>query len=181
MKKKNLTLIVAIISIVAVSITMRLLPHPANFIPMGALALFVGTYMRSKWGILIPLGIMILTDAIIGWHNLVFFTWGSYLLIGMIGWWIRERKHVGRILGGALGGSLVFFIVTNTAVWAFTPLYSKTLAGLSACFTLALPFFRNTAFGDLFYVGVFFGTYEAARYAYKVYGSKRAAYSVRQQ
>jgi len=164
--KKTISLsVVILVIIVGVSFLMRLLPHPANFIPIGALALICGTYIRSKWAILIPVGIMAISDFIVGWHSLVFFTWGSFLLIGMIGWWVRKKKNVLRVAGGTLAGSILFFIVTNFAVWAFTPLYSKTVAGLVQCYYMAVPFFRNTALGDLFYVAIFFGLYELAYYA----------------
>lgn len=162
--KKNILPAVLVGLIVAVSLVMRLVPHPANFVPLGALALASGVYLRSRWGILVPLFVMVASDLIVGWHNLVLFTWGSYLLMGMIGWWVRQHKSVWRVAGGTLAGSVLFYVVTNFAVWAFTPLYAKTAAGLVQCFYLALPFFRNTVAGDIFYVGVFFGLYEALYY-----------------
>lgn len=161
MQKSNKAWLYIILGLIIVaSIIMRLVPHPANFIPLGALALFSGTYIRSKWGIIIPVIVMVGTDLIIGLHNLILFTWGSFLLIAMIGWWVRKKKNIWRIVGGTLAGSILFFVVTNFAVWAFTPLYSKTVAGLVQCFYMAIPFFRNTMAGDLFYVGIFFGLYE---------------------
>lgn len=150
--------------VAAVSFIFRLLPHPANFIPLGALALFCGTYIKSKWGILVPVAVMAITDYIVGWHSLIFFTWGSFLLMGMIGWWIQKRKNISRVVGGTLAGSVLFFIITNFAVWAFTPLYVKTMAGLVQSYYMAIPFFRSSAMGDLFYVGVFFSLYEVASY-----------------
>lgn len=158
--------------VAVISFMMRLLPHPANFIPLGALALLSGTYIRSKWGIILPVVVMAISDAIIGWHSLVFFTWGGFLLIGMIGWWVRQKKSLWRIASSSLVGSIIFYLVTNFAVWAFTPLYAKTATGLVQCFYMAIPFFRNTALGDLFYVGIFFGLYEAAAYLLRV-GQKK--------
>jgi len=162
--KKNILPSVLVGLVVVVSLVMRLVPHPANFVPLGALALASGVYLRSRWGILVPLFVMVVSDLIVGWHNLVLFTWGSYLLMGMIGWWVRQHKSVWRVAGGTLFGSVLFFVITNVAVWAFTPLYAKTAAGLVQCFYLALPFFRNTVAGDIFYVGIFFGLYEALAY-----------------
>jgi hypothetical protein len=60
----------------------------------------------------------------------------------------------------SLISSLAFFLITNFAVWAFFSWYPHTFAGLVSCFTLALPFFRNTLLGDLVYSGIFFGAYE---------------------
>jgi len=168
MQKSNKAWLYIILGLIIVaSIIMRLVPHPANFIPLGALALFSGTYIRSKWGIVVPVLVMVGTDFVLGLHSLVLFTWGSFLLIAMIGWWVRKKKNIWRIVGGTLAGSILFFIVTNFAVWAFTPLYSKTVIGLVQCFYMAIPFFRNTMAGDLFYVGIFFGLYELVALALK--------------
>jgi hypothetical protein len=82
----------------------------------------------------------------------------------MIGWWVRQKKSVWRIASGTLLGSVLFFLITNFAVWVFTPLYERTSAGLVQCFYMALPFFRNTLAGDIFYVAGFVGLYEAMYY-----------------
>jgi hypothetical protein len=50
-----------------------------------------------------------------------------------------------------LSSSIGFFALTNAAVWAFSPWYEKSLAGLLYCYTLALPFFKTMLYGDLVY------------------------------
>ncbi len=165
MKKERLIIAIAIILFTVAAVVMRFVAHPYNFIPVGALALFCGTFVRSRWAILLPVAAMALSDLFIGWHNLVLFTWGCYAISGMIGWWIRQRVSVGRVFTGSVTGSVIFYLVTNFAVWAFTPLYSKTLAGLVQSYVMAIPFYRNTFFGDLFYVTVFFGCYALVNYA----------------
>ncbi|MFA6098141.1 MAG: DUF6580 family putative transport protein [Patescibacteria group bacterium] len=178
MKKNIVIQSVILVIIIAASFIMRLVPHPVNFIPIGALALFSGSYIKSKWGVILPVAVMVASDLIIGVHSLVLFTWGSFLLIGMIGWWIRKNRNIWRVAGGTLAGSVLFFLVTNFAVWGFTPLYQKSVAGLVNCFYMALPFFRNTALGDLFYVGVFFGLYEAVmHFAVKRQPDRQKAFS----
>jgi len=158
---KNKTTLIVLLALAAVlSAVARLVPHPSNFVPLGALALVSGAYIRSRWGLVLPLVVMVATDTLIGWHNIVFFTWGCYLLMTMMGWWIREKKSFWRILSAALGGSFLFFVVTNAAVWAFTPLYAKTVTGLVQCYYLALPFFRNTVASDLIFSAIFFGAFE---------------------
>jgi hypothetical protein len=162
--KKNILNAIPFGVIIVVCIIMRLTQWPHNnFIPVGALALLSGIYIRSRWGILLTLVLMVATDFIIGLHSLILFTWGSYLLIGAIGWWVRSRMNVWKVCAGTLFGSVTFFIVTNFAVWAFTPMYERSVAGLVQCFYMAVPFFRNTLSGDIFFIVAFFGLREAVR------------------
>lgn len=147
-----------IIAFASFSFVMRLVPHPANLIPVGAFALFVGVFVKSKWAIVIPVFVMVISDLVIGTHNLILFTWGSLLLFTVIGWMIRKGGTM-RTVEGALSGSVLFYLITNYAVWQFTPLYSKTFGGLMQSYMMALPFFRNSLVGNLFYTAVFFSIY----------------------
>lgn len=146
-----------VLTAITFAVLMRLVPHPANVAPVAALALFSGAYLDRRLTLLIPLAAMMVSDAIIGFHGLIPFTWGSFLLVGAVGWWVRRRIGFTRIVLGSLFGSVLFYAITNWAVWAFTPLYTKNLSGLLQSYILALPFFRNTLLGDLAYVGIFFG------------------------
>ncbi len=144
------------------AVILRLLPHAPNFAPIAAMALFGGTYLNKKYALLVPLSAMIVSDFFIGFYDLKleFAVWGSFLLIGFIGLWLKKHKNISNIIGATLCGSVLFFIITNFAVWAFSPWYSHNFSGLAQCYILAIPFFRSTLFGDLFYVGVMFGVYE---------------------
>lgn len=155
---ENLLAVVLIIG----AVLLRLLPHPANFAPITAMALFGGTYLKKKQALWLPLVAMIVSDAFLGLHNLVLFTWGSFLVVGLIGLWLKKNKGIANTIVATLTSSFLFFFVTNLAVWKFTPLYPQTVPGLVRCFEMAIPFFRNTITGDLFYVGVLFGAYELA-------------------
>ena len=145
----------------------KILPLWPNFAPIGALALFSGVYLRKKYALVVPLAAMAVSDFIIGWHNLVLFTWGCFALIGVIGWLVRKRKNIMTVIGGSLVGSVLFYIVTNFAVWLFTPLYTRDISGLIQSYVMAIPFFRNTLLGDLFFVGIFFGVYELIMALYR--------------
>ncbi|XOU93967.1 MAG: DUF6580 family putative transport protein [Candidatus Kerfeldbacteria bacterium] len=172
MKKNTIITLCLFAVVIAASFIMRVIPHPANFVPIGALALLSGVYLKSKWGVLLAVGVMMFSDMIIGLHSLVLFTWGSFLIFGMIGWWIRKNKNVLRVVGGTLAGSAIFYLITNFAVWAFTPLYSKTATGLMDSYYMAMPFFRSAALGDLFYVGIFFGVFEVVYFMAKLWNKK---------
>ena len=81
-----------------------------------------------------------------------------------MGTFLLKKVSVGRIIAGSLGASVLFFLLTNFAVWAGnTVTYPMTLGGLLLCYEAALPFFTNTVAGDLVYCGVMFGAYEWVR------------------
>ena len=149
---------------ILLGVSSRLLPHPANFSPIMAIALFSGVYFSKKISLIIPLVAMFISDIFIGFYqvNLMAFVYGSFLLCVILGFWLKKHKKWYLILSGSLVGSLTFFLLTNFSVWAFTSWYAKTLSGLSQCFLMALPFFKNTLLGDLSYVIIFFGLYELA-------------------
>ncbi len=156
-------LMIAVVLILAAAFS-RLIPHPPNFTPLAAMALAGGVYLDRRFALLVPLLALLLTDAIIGFHNLMVFVYGSFLAIGLLGLWLRSHKKPVVVFGSALASSVVFFIVTNFGVWAMDgTLYPKTLAGLVECYTLAIPFFRNTVFGDLAYTAILFGLFEFVR------------------
>ncbi|MBI2034715.1 MAG: hypothetical protein HYT11_03220 [Candidatus Levybacteria bacterium] len=149
--------------IVVIAVLMRLLPHLPNFTPIAAMALFGGCYLDKKYAIAIPLLAMFVSDIFLGFHNTMIFVYGSFLLTGFLGMWLRRKKSVSSVAGAAILSSIGFFIITNFGVWAVTELYPKTLNGLIESYYFALPFFRNTVIGDLLYTGVFFGGYEAIK------------------
>jgi hypothetical protein len=60
-------------------------------------------------------------------------------------------------VGGALGASVSFFLISNAAAWLWDPIYSKNLDGLIQSYAMGVPFFRFALAGDLFYTAVFFG------------------------
>ncbi len=161
------------------AIATRFLPHPPNFTAVGAAALFSGVYLKREQALWLPLLIMMISDFFIGMHNLVFFTWGSFFLMSLVGLWIRNNKSTFNVIFGTLTGSLLFFFITNYAVWAFTPLYQKNFYGLLQSYVMAIPFFRNSLAGDFFYVAVLFGTYESARYFLTKFKQNEEIISVR--
>ncbi len=145
-------------------VTLRFIPHPANFAPIAAIGLFSGCYLKKKFAFLIPLAAMLISDYFIGFYSwkIMVSVYLSFALVGLIGLWIKNHKSVYTVLGGSLLGSALFYLVTNFAVWAFGSLYPRTWTGLLWCYTAAIPFFKNTVLGDIFYVSVLFGTYELA-------------------
>jgi hypothetical protein len=139
----------------------RLVPHIPNFTPIAAIALFGGFYFDKKFAFIAPLAAMLVSDYFVGFSSDWMFVYGSLLAIGAMAVMMQSRKSVAVVAGTTLAGSVLFFIVTNFGVWAMHAWYPKTAAGLVECFTLAVPFFRNSLAGDAFYVAAMFGVYEA--------------------
>jgi hypothetical protein len=141
----------------------RLVSHPANFTAIGAVGIFAGAVMPKKWAIVVPVAAMAISDIFLGFHSLMVFTWGCMMLSVGIGLIMRQRIKPEAMFVGSLAASIQFFLITNWAVWMFTPMYSKGIDGLFASYAAGIPFFRNMIVGDLFYVSVLFGMYALAR------------------
>ena len=142
----------------------RLLPHPPNVTPLAAMALAGGIYLDKRFSLIVPIAAMFLSDIILGFHQTMPFVYGSFLLTGLVGWMVRRHRSVSWIAGAAIASSTLFFVVTNFGVWILDSgaFYPKSLGGLTACYVAAIPFFRNTLLGDLFYTAVVCGAFELA-------------------
>ncbi len=155
------TLVVAAMILLAAAL--RILPHPWNFTPVGAMALFSGGMFRDRRGaFLFPLAALFAGDLLIGFHKLMPFVYASFLVNVGIGFWLRRSRNVPRIAGATLLGSFQFFLVTNGAVWAFLGTYPKTATGLVACYVAGIPLFWNTLAGDAMYCALLFGSFALA-------------------
>jgi len=150
------------LGLVVFGVVMCLTSHPANLAPVGAIALFGGAILPRKVGWWLPLAVMILSDAIIGFYHGILFTWLGFLLVGLLGMSMRDQTNWFRVPFGAMCGAMIFFIVSNFGVWLQGQLYPHTFAGLVTCYEMALPFFRNTFYGDFLYSWLFFGMYALA-------------------
>jgi hypothetical protein len=151
--------ILAIISAIVIAAAMRLVPHPPNFTPIGAMALFSGAYLGRKDAIALvaPLAALLLSDLVLGFYHGMLTVYFSVALIAVIGAVALKQRSPIRIGGAALASSVLFFILTNFGMWLSSGFYPRTTAGLEACFIAAIPFFQNTVAGDLFYAGLLFG------------------------
>jgi uncharacterized membrane protein len=143
-----------IILFIAVAAIFRLLPHLPNATPIAAMALFSGVYFNNKkYAFIIPLLAMFLSDLFLGFSMITLFVYVAFILVGYIG--ITSKKMNIKTI---LISSISFFIITNFGVWLIG--YPKTLNGLLECYTLAIPFFRNSLIGDFFFAGVMYYGFE---------------------
>jgi hypothetical protein len=160
-KARLIALLVAIVAAAA----MRLLPHPPNFAPIAAMALFGGAYLPGRaLSFAAPFGALVLSDVLLGgFYPGIGFVYFSFALTVLIGWAISARKTPLTIGAAALASSVLFFVVTNFGTWLF--FYPQTLEGLIACYVAAVPFFQNTVAGDLFFAALLFGGFAIAQRA----------------
>ncbi len=143
------------------AVVARILPHPANVAPITALTLFSAVYLPKRYAFVLPIAALLLSDLVIGFYGItMLFVYGSILLTGGIGLYLRKNKSIVNIIGASLTGSILFFIISNFGVWIDSRgMYAHNLSGLIDCYIAAIPFFRNTLIGDLTYSGLFFGGY----------------------
>ena len=156
---------VVIIGMMLAAIAFRIFNHQyqilLNFSPVAAIALFGAANFKNRiFGFAVPMLVMFASDCVIGFHNTMFFTYGSFALIAFLGMTVL-RNHVStkRVALSAVASSLIFFIISNFGVWMMGG-YAKSFAGLELCYWNAIPFFGNTLGGDLFFSAVLFGAFE---------------------
>ena len=157
----NHSRLLALLAAIVVAAALRLVPHPPNFTPIGAMALFSGAYLgRRPIAFAAPLGALLLSDLVLGFYHGQVTVYFSVALIVMIGMAALTRVSAMRVGAAAIASSVLFFVITNFGVWLFTGFYPRTLAGLEACYVAAIPFFQNTVAGDLFYATLLFGGFK---------------------
>jgi len=150
--------LIALISAIFVAAALRLVPHPPNFSPIDAMALFSGAYLARRWlAFAAPLAAMVISDSVLGFYDGFWVTYIAITLVVLLGSVALTRVSALRVGGAAVAGSVLFFLVSNFGTWALSGMYPLTGAGLVACYVAAIPFFQNTLAGDLFYSGMLFG------------------------
>lgn len=154
----------------------RVLPHPPNFSPVEAVALFGGAYFASRvFALAVPLLAMFVSDLALGLVNggiyWDYFTsvhflaiYGCIALSTVLGFGLRGKVSGPRVLGYSLAGSVLFFLLSNFAVWATASegLGACSLS-LGACYVAGIPFFQWTLLGTLFYSALLFGGFALLR------------------
>ncbi len=178
MKEKRNTVLAG--GVLLIAVLGRLIPHTSNFTPVESVALFAGAYLSARYfAFLLPLIVLYLTDlflnntilrsfytsdeGIIWYKNYMLYSAVSLIAIVAIGSLIKGKIKLWTVGLGALSGSLLFFLVSNFGVWIHSTVYPKSMTGLVECYTLALPFLRNSILSNLLFTAVLFGAYEWAK------------------
>jgi hypothetical protein len=177
---------ILILALILICAALRLAPHPRNFTPIGAMAIFAGAMVRNRpFAFLFPIVAMFATDLISGFNTLSPLVYASFALSVLFSRAIvgprfnldvstvtsrpEHAQHptprwpaIPRVAAATFLGSLQFFIVTNFGVWAFLDSYPRTAIGLASCYLAGLPLFLNTLAGDITYTALLFGAFALA-------------------
>ncbi len=138
--------------LIALILIARLIPHPPNFTPVLAVALFCGALApHFSVAMLIPLTAMVLGDWVLGWHASAWAVYLAIFLCAGLGRWILTPPKLTTTLASGVCASVLFFVLSNFAVWLAGGLYPLTGAGLLACYLAAIPFFHNTLVATLLF------------------------------
>jgi hypothetical protein len=146
--------------LVALDVVARLLPHAPNFTPIAASAVFAGMILRSRTlALTVPLAAILISDLVVGGYDwrVMAIVYAALTLPALLAMATRRFRTSIVIVPVVLSSSVIFFLTTNFAVWAWSGIYPLTFSGLVYCYTAALPFFRNTLCGDLFWSAALFG------------------------
>lgn len=141
------------IALTGLGILSRLLSHSPNFTALGGITLVSAIYLPRKTAISITFIAMAFSDFIIGFYHwpIMLSVYLSFFLTIFIGASIKKSKMYSKIFGGTILCALLFFLITNGAVWFFGTLYSHNFQGLIESYYMALPFLKNSLLGDLGY------------------------------
>lgn len=142
---------------IAALVLSRWLPHPPNFTPLVAAALFSGALCRDwRLALAIPLAAMLLADLWLGLHGTLAFVYLGMAAAVALGRGLGSRRQPAWLLGAGTLGAVLFFLISNFGVWLTQELYPPTAGGLAACYLAALPFFTNTLVATLLWGALLF-------------------------
>lgn len=172
-----------IVGLIVLALVGRLIPHPDNFTPMLAVALFGGTMLPGRMAYWIPLVAMFLSDLLMG-NSITSTTpviYGCFAAGAGLGRWLGQSRTWARMGLAVLAGSILFYVATNFAVWAtpnglYPHTYPHTFDGLTECYVMALPFFRNQIAGNFLWSATLFGLFDLVQLWVKAHQAHRLAH-----
>jgi hypothetical protein len=144
----------------------------ATFTPIGALALFGGTYFSGRFKpFALPLLTLFVSDVFLsltvykqynmgflymGWY----WTYGAFVLMTLVGKLIVRKVTVQNVFLAAVACVLIHWVVTDFGVWLQGTMYTKDFQGWLLCMTAAIPYELRFAAGAFIYSAILFGTFE---------------------
>ncbi|MFH1769507.1 MAG: DUF6580 family putative transport protein [Parcubacteria group bacterium] len=171
--ESNRNIIWIFVILMVLSALMRFVPHMPNVTPVGALALTAGLYLRRSWAVIPAILVMVFTDIFVGLYHpgIMLSVYGGFVIMALMASTAKGESKT-HMIAPVLAGSMMFFLITNAAVWWFSGFYEHTASGLMQSYTLALPFFRNSLIGNFVYTALFVAVIE---YAYAIQSNHATA------
>lgn len=192
MNKNSTRILFILVLIIAVSIC-RFFPHIFNFSPIGAICLFGAAHFRKKWmAVALPLVLVIGTDIILNntiyatesgalglFYKGAFWVYFSYFLIVLLGVALYTKKiTLANVFGGAIGATVIFYLLTNFVAWYANPIYAQSWSGLMASYAAGIPFIKGSFLGNLCFTPLLFGTYYLLQQRYDFLKLRKMTYAV---
>ncbi len=168
----NITRFSTLVAIVVLAAMARFIPHPFNFTPIAAIALFGGAYFTKRWqALFVPMAAMLLSDTILeittgwGFHSGMVIVYAAFTLVSVVGMVMLKNVNPARVVSSSLISSLIFFLITNFAFLypesavadQSLGTYPHNFSGIVSSYIAGLPFLKNQILGDLFFSGLLFG------------------------
>lgn len=155
---KNKLILLTIISILALLLRTFFKIAP-NVELVTSLALLAGYLLpSSRFAFIFPMGVMLISDLLIGNNQIFLFTWTGFLLPVLLGQKVLRKINLSKVrllnqvLIGASGSvlSVIFFYLwTNLGVVLTSGMYEISLNGLILSYKNALPFLKLQLAGNL--------------------------------
>jgi hypothetical protein len=164
--------------LVLIAAIYRIVPgRPFGFEPMIAMAIFGGAVIANKrLAFALPLAAMLLSDAlyegltranILNMPGFYEGQWLNYILLAGISFFgiFMKRINVLNIGIAAVSAPVLFFLISNTGVWAGGGGYARSIsyAGWLQAMADGLPFLKWSMLSSVVFSGVLFGTWYALR------------------
>lgn len=151
-KKLEWRWIAAIILLLAAS---RLIPHPPNFTPIGAMAILAGAYIKDlRRGIGILAIAMLASDFILGWHSSMLYVYAAIAGIVIMNHYLLHTISYAKIAATTVASALLFFIISNFGAWLTHDMYAHTFSGLIQAYVAGIPFLKNTLASNILFIAV---------------------------
>jgi uncharacterized protein DUF6580 len=176
MKKQTPLEFASVIALIVVAVAYRVIlgtmANPPgwlpNFSPVAAIALCGAIFLPKRIGLALPIAILFVSDLILNrqygasiFELSMLVRYVSLAALAAVGLWFRSRPNPVFILAGSAGGSVAFYLTTNTASWLALAEYPKNFAGWAQALTVGLPgyaptwiFFRNSIISDLLFTAL---------------------------
>ncbi|MFP6614528.1 MAG: DUF6580 family putative transport protein [Pirellulales bacterium] len=174
MNRKIIRQAFVVVGLVIIGVVGRFLfLETPNFSATAAVAVFAGFYLSKRsTALLVPVLVMALSNLTLDSYDSageMLVIYAAFVFPAVLSHHLREGAFENRKLSRlgfgvcAAAPSMVFFVTTNFAVWAFNGVYPHTSAGLVECYVQAAPFYQYTLAGDVLCTSAIFGSYFLAR------------------